>query len=53
MFTAVFYGTKQNVTEKPIYIFGIKTMFTGVSQSLAWSVLLFSMDLNGMEWKDG
>jgi hypothetical protein len=35
MFTAVFYGTEQNVTEKPIYIFGIKTMFTGVSQSLA------------------
>jgi len=29
----IFYGTERNRTERPIEIFGIKTMFTGVSQS--------------------
>jgi len=31
----IFYGTEWNSIEKPIDIFGIKTMFTGVSQFLA------------------
>jgi len=28
----IFYGTERNRTERPIEIFGIKTMLTGVSQ---------------------
>jgi hypothetical protein len=31
----IFYGTEWNGTEKLIDIFGIKTIFMGVSQSLA------------------
>jgi hypothetical protein len=31
----IFYGMEWNGMEKPIDIFGIKTMLTGVSQSLA------------------
>jgi hypothetical protein len=31
----IFYGTEQNGTERPIDIFGIKTIFSVVSQSLA------------------
>jgi hypothetical protein len=34
-FLIIFYGTEWNGTETLIYIFGIKTMFVGVSQSLA------------------
>jgi len=37
--------------EKPNNIFGIKTMFTGVLQSLAWSPKLFSIEQNGTEQK--
>jgi hypothetical protein len=34
-FLNVVYGTEWNGTEKLIYIFGIKTMFPGDTQSLA------------------
>jgi hypothetical protein len=38
--------------EKPIDIFGIKTMFTGFSQSSVSSAYLFSMEWNRIEWKN-
>jgi len=34
-FLIIFYGTEWNGTEKLIDVFEIKTMFTGVSQTLA------------------
>jgi hypothetical protein len=48
----IFYRTEWNGIEKPIDIFGIKTMFKGVSQSLASLISLiifYGMEWNGME----